>query len=133
MLAVDYSFGLRQESLVHRHLVEKFGECKKIMGRYAVFDFEGDNFFIEVKSFRNNYEKYERTMIGKNKFDKAEQVIATGADVYFCFNYLDGLYYWKYNKDDLDKIKVYKGGRTDRGKAEIKEYCYIPIVLLTKI
>ena len=131
---VDFNYGTEQEQLLWRTLVNKFGECKKIKGKYAIYDFEGENFFVELKSRRSNYNQYPTTMVGQNKIDKAEVTVKTGADVYFCFNFLDGLYYWKYNKQEtLDKVMFLKGGRFDRGRPELKDYCYIPIELLTKI
>jgi hypothetical protein len=36
-----------------------------------VFDFKGDNKYIELKSRNNNYDKYPSTMIGMNKIHKA--------------------------------------------------------------
>jgi hypothetical protein len=135
---IDYSadrkFGAEQEVLLHRRIVEKFGECKKIAGRFAIYDYEGDNFFVELKSRRKSVNQFNTTIIGKNKIDKAEIVNKTGVDVFFCFNFIDGLYFWKYNKEEcLAKILSMKGGRKDRGMYEEKDYCYIPIELLEKI
>jgi len=130
----DHAFGTEQELIHHRAIVNKFGECKKIKGRFAIFDFEGDNFFVELKCNRVSITKFPTAIIGKNKIDKAEFVYNTGTDVYFCFNYLEGLYFWKYNKEDaLEKLKFSKCGRTDRGKCELRDYCFIPVELLTKI
>jgi hypothetical protein len=52
-------------------------------------------------------------------------------EFYFVFAFTDGLYYYKYNPDDI--LNYRKGGRVDRGYKEIKEYAYIPIYLLTYI
>ena len=60
-------------------------------------------------------------------------------NVYFCFyftknDYSDcDLYYWKFNLLDIDKCETKTGGRTDRGKNEIKKYFFIPTFLLIKI
>jgi hypothetical protein len=67
-------------------------------------------------------------MVGANKLKAAAKSID---DVYFCFQFTDGLYYWKYS-DDVD-IVMAMGGRCDRGREEIKPYAYIPIEKLIKI
>ena len=87
----------------------------------------GDTYF-EVKSRRNNYNKYPTTMIGYNKIKwiKNNNI----KDVYFIFVFEDGNYYYKYNPED--KFETSIGGRWDRGKEEKKLYYYIPINKLTK-
>ena len=93
-----------------------------------VFDFKGDNKFIELKSRNNNYSKYPTTMIGLNKIKKAS-TLQEYVYFFFCFN--DGLYYWLYDKDC--ELEIKKAGRFDRGRPEINEYCFIPIELLQKV
>jgi hypothetical protein len=68
-------------------------------------------------------------MVGYNKVEYALKHPEKQA--YFCVCFLDGLYCYKFSKDD--KLEVRLGGRRDRGRDEIKEYCYIPIELLRKI
>lgn len=94
----------------------------------ALFDFYSETSLIELKSRRNNYNHYPTTMVGYNKI---EYGLKSGKDIYFCFSFLDGLYYYKFSK--TDKLEFSLGGRRDRGKNEIKEYCFIPIELLIKI
>ena len=67
-------------------------------------------------------------MVGYNKILKASTILE---DVYFCFYFTNGLYYYKYNKEDSFEIK--KAGRQDRGKLEYSDYCFIPVNLLQKI
>lgn len=94
-----------------------------------IFDYVGENKYIELKtrSFENT--KYPDTMIGLNKIQYAKQ--NPDKEYYFVFSFTNGLYYWKYNEDD--KLNYRKGGRTDRGYSEIKQYAYIPIHLLNYI
>ena len=67
-------------------------------------------------------------MIGQNKVLRAR---LKGEEHHTCgFKYLyrfyfiftDGLYYWDYNDNEYT---IRKGGRTDRGQNEIKDYCFI--------
>ena len=67
-------------------------------------------------------------MIGKNKIDFG---CHSEKDIYFVFKFTDGLFYYKYNCNDV--LENGMGGRSDRGKQEYKPYVYIDINLLTKI
>ena len=91
-------------------------------------DFKCDDIYFEVKSRRNNHNKYDTTMIGFNKIKwiKDNNI----KDVYFVFVFEDGDFYYKYNPED--KFETGTGGRWDRGKVEKKLYYYIPISKLTK-
>jgi hypothetical protein len=127
--ADDKKYGSEKEDELLPVLIEKFGELKKL-GKYAVFDFEGEKVLIELKSRKCSINKYKETIVGKNKIDKG--IIQT-KDVYFFFNFDEGLYYWKLDENLIGNVRFGEGGRRDRGKAEIKDYCYIPCELLIKI
>ena len=69
-------------------------------------------------------------MIGENKiqyFSKNER------DCYCVFSFLDGVYYCKITPELLEKCKVKRGGRCDRGCYETSLYRFIPIELLTPL
>ena len=66
-------------------------------------------------------------MIGYNKIIKTSTLIE---DVYFVFCFSDGLYYYKYDKDQELGIKYNQCLRIDKGKPDIYSYFFIPIVLL---
>ena len=69
-------------------------------------------------------------MIPKNKIDFCK---TTDKTVYFFFQFIDGMFYWKYNHNQLTQLRLEYGGRYDRAKNEIKKYCYIPLALLEKL
>jgi hypothetical protein len=94
-----------------------------------IFDYIGNNKYIELKTRSFEHTKYPDTMIGLNKIKYAQA--NPDKEFYFVFAFTDGLYYYKYNPDDI--LNYRKGGRVDRGYKEIKEYAYIPIYLLTYI
>ena len=94
-----------------------------------IFDYIGNNKYIELKTRSFEHTKYPDTMIGLNKIKYAQ--VNPDKEFYFVYAFTDGLYYYKYNPDD--KLNYRKGGRVDRGYNEIKEYAYIPIYLLTYI
>lgn len=126
----EYAFGVKSE-LDCFDAIKNFIDCdlKRSEKRGATFDFYSDNSLVELKTRKNNYRTYPTTMVGYNKIEYANKF--PEKNIYFVFKFLDGLYYYKYNKDD--KLDFGLGGRRDRGRDEIKDYCYIPIELLKKI
>ena len=93
-------------------------------------DFHSNNKYFEIKSRRFNHNKYETTMVGKNKIEWVRENYIEGIDFYFVFVFEDGDYFYKYNPED--EFKTGLGGRCDRGRDEIKLYYYIPINKMTK-
>ena len=105
----DLKFGLNKEmQLLSVLKVKDYLKDETIykLENSNVFDFKGDNKFIELKSRNNNYDKYPTTMIGINKVLRASSL---NENVYFFFWFVDGLYYWLYDKDYEFEIK--RGGR----------------------
>lgn len=117
----DYNKGIENENKVLNflNLNNKFQKCKK----NCPFDFYDDVTFIELKSRNNEYNKYPSTMVGYNKIKIAEED-ESKTKYKFLFLFTDGLYQWEFEKD---KYLIKDGGRWDRGKSEIKKYCYINI------
>ena len=125
----DYDFGILKENEV-LPFIKTFLNDKTIykLENSSVFDFKGDNKYIELKSRHNRYNKYPTTMIGLNKIMKASTL---DEYVYFFFCFDDGLYYWLYDKNY--ELEIRRGGRCDRGKIEMNDYVYIPIEILNKV
>jgi hypothetical protein len=131
-ISTDYEFGITSELNNFELFRQHFSDETLIQSKSktALFDYEGEKICVELKTRRNAYNKYPTTMIGINKLEYCED---KDKDFYFCFSFTDGLYYWKYDKNDLEKISYSKGGRRDRGRYEIKNYAYIPIEMLKQI
>jgi len=126
---IDYNFGLQCENNIINTLQNYFNDDSITkLNRYSTFDFKGNQKYIELKTRRVNYSKYPTTMIGYNKIMKALEI---NEDVYFIFNFTDGIYYYKFDKEY--ELEIKKGGRFDRGRPEINDYVYLPIELLIKI
>lgn len=125
----DYKFGITQENILLPTLKKTFeNSLEKTKNKYCRYDFEGDTTLIELKSRRCKSDTYPTTMIGFNKLQMAKR---QSKDVYFCFGFTDGLFFHKVENDN--DYHIQKGGRWDRGKAEINNYVYIPINQLTKV
>ena len=121
---------------VERELIEKLATkfCFDISPTKKMARFDGiDNknkVLVECKNRSNTYNKYPTTMIGADKiaYWKSKYPDFT---LYFCVNFTDGAFYYKW--DNEEEIKIAEGGRCDRGKQELKDYCYVPIELLNKL
>ncbi len=133
-LKVDLSFGISSEINLLDTFKTFFNDQTLVRtSESSIFDYEGNNILVELKTRTNKKDKYPDTMIGLNKVKKASAMMKKNLelDVYFVFSFTDGLYYWKY--DPKHPLKVQQGGRTDRGRQEIKSYAFIEVDLLTKL
>ena len=131
----DYALGMEAEDKLLQVFCDKFGEVERTTKKSTPYDYLGDNVYIELKTRRNTKNQFYTTMIVKNKLDWASSVMNEKPEtkIYFAFNFTDGVYYWEYKSDDLFDITFKQGGRWDRGKAEVKEYAYIPVKKLISI
>jgi hypothetical protein len=66
------------------------------------------------------------------QYKKIEYFLKSSKKCFCYFNFLDGLYYFIVNKENVDKCSIDIGGRSDRGRIESYEMLYIPIELLIK-
>jgi hypothetical protein len=122
----DLTFGLTQEDVLLDVIQKKFDIDLAKTKRNCTFDYESKKVLVELKTRRVKKDQYPDSMIGLNKIELAS---TSDREVYFVFQFTDGLYYWKYNKED--KLEYRGGGRCDRGKNEFKDYCYIPTALFS--
>ena len=120
----DDDFGLPKENEMLPLMKKTFDETICKSKHHSVFDYEGVHCFAELKSRRVKHNQYLDTMIGTNKIDLA---LRCGKEVFLCFHYTDGAYFYKFDKDDLENenITFRIGGRCDRGRDERKQYAYI--------
>lgn len=131
----DIEFGLKSEEVELPNLKLIFGSnLVKTSNQYALFDFEGDNLYVELKTRRESFNKYSyQKLIGKNKIDEALRLWNENqTKCYFLFKYDEGTWYWLFNKDQYDngEVQIKYLGRTDRGIDERKDECVIHPSLL---
>ena len=122
----DLEFGAKGEDHT-KAIIEKF-LCINLhtsSDKYATFDYYNDKTFIELKTRRIKHNQYKSLMFGYNKFKKGLEHIKDGKDVYFFFNCLDGIYYWKLTEESKTNITIGTGGRWDRGKREIQQLVFV--------
>jgi hypothetical protein len=128
----DLDFGMKKEISELDKIRNRFSNSLKPTKDFFVFDYVSKDCYVELKSRRNKLNTYPDTMVGKNKMDYAE---TADRPVYFVFSFIDGLYYWKYNKEDIQNgnVRFSVGGRCDRGREEYKTYAYISTKILQLI
>ncbi len=122
----DYKYGITKENELFNTLKDKFDkDLEKAKNRYNLFDFTSDKTEVELKSRRVKHDQYVDTMIGINKVYYARE--NKDKDFIFCFNFTDGLYYFKHNNDYEYNIR-FGGHPEDR-----KTYAFIPVKDLLKV
>jgi len=126
----DLEFGKTKENLLLNLIKNLDKDLELSPKKNSSYDYISKNTLVELKSRKNNYKKYATTMIGENKiqyFSKQDK------NCYCVFNFTDGVYYCKITPELLEKCKVKKGGRCDRGCYETSLYRFIPIELLVPL
>ena len=91
---------------------------------------EENETIIEVKKRNIKHDTYSTTMIGWNKYLEAKKYYQKGYQVFFVFDFTDGVYYFEF-KNQIFHPSI--GGRCDRGRNEIKQYIWIDINDLEKV
>jgi hypothetical protein len=125
----DLVFGKLKEVEIKEILEQYFNTTLQTSSKYNLIDFYNDDIYIELKSRRNTYSKFDTTIIGSNKIDYAKSL---NKKVIFVFNFIDGLYFIEYSNifDSFDLCEQYI---IRDNKKELKTNYHIPINLLKKI
>ena len=125
----DLVFGKLKEVEIKEILEGFFNTKLNTSSKYGLIDFYNDDLYIELKSRRNTYSKFDTTIIGSNKIDYAKSL---NKKVIFVFNFIDGLYFIEYSDifDSFDLCEQYI--LRDKQK-ELKTNYHIPINLLKRI
>ena len=96
----EVKFGVEAEGII-KPILEKYTGVLDTTPQYDNFDFVNEIFTIELKTRRNSKNKFYDTIIGKCKFDKADEILSDNPDkrILFVFNFTDGIWYWEYNSN----------------------------------
>ena len=121
-------FGYGEEDKIKPILDEHFG-CLKKLDKYNPFDFENEDYIVEVKSRRINHNKYNTLMFNYSKLEKLEGYEDVKIAI-FVFNCDDGIFYWEYDKTEFT---IGVGGRCDRGCNEYSRMAYVNVKHLTQL
>jgi hypothetical protein len=122
----DYQYGRQKECEILDKMNKYFMDnITQTENRFDTKDYVGDKNKYEVKSRRIYYKSYPTTIIPTDKVNE---------NIIFLFNFIDGLYYIRYNKEVFSNFKIDYFHRRDGGQNnKNKLYFYIPINELTQI
>ncbi len=67
----DLVFGKLKEVDIKEILEQYFNTKLNTSSKYNLIDFRNEDLYIELKSRRNTYSKFDTTIIGSNKIDYA--------------------------------------------------------------
>lgn len=126
LLKIDIQFGKAKEKEILQKLKDYFKDDLELINKkYSTYDYKGSNNIYELKSRRCYYNSYPTTLIATDKIKD---------NIIFIFNFIDGIYYIKYEEDKFNNYETKLFKRIDRGNIDKeKDYLYIPINDLIKI
>ena len=130
-LEKDLKFGLCGEKNIYEKLKTiSSSKISKTLNKFAIMDFESDDFVIELKTRRIKSNTYCDIMIGVNKINYIRNSIKRGIIAY---QFKDGDYYVEITDDVFNKLRLDIGGVERAGTNDIKKMCYyIPTNILKK-
>ena len=106
-----------------------FTTTLRISSKYWLMDFYNDDLYIELKSRRNTYNKYNTTIIGSNKIDYVKTL---NKKSYFVFYFIDGLFLIEYSDNIFNSFDICEQYIFRDNKKELKINYHIPTFLLKK-
>jgi hypothetical protein len=100
-------YGKYQEVKMYDVLKLKFPDIKQTEGKWDDWDYVDikNKIKIELKSRRINSDKFHDTIIGSNKIYKGK--LLKNYDVYYVFNFLDKILYYKLLNGDTFKQRFF--------------------------
>ena len=100
-LQLDRKFGFGSEN-ANAETFRAFLDCPDLKqnSQFELFDYESDEYLIELKTRRCKSNTYPDTMIPKNKIDFCK---TSNKTIYFFFQFIDGMFFWKYKHNQLNR------------------------------
>ena len=128
----DFLVGTQNELRLPDRLRNLFCDNIERTPEGSKFDYKSDRYFYEPKTRNNKYATYPTTLI---PYSKVLQEKIFQERQFFIFDFTDGTYYIKYNKDLFETFDLLDFQRRPRPDIVDKKqlYYYIPIEHLKKI
>lgn len=129
----EYLFGIKGEIGLKEIIQDYFHttELKKL-SKFHPFDYKTNTSYFEIKTRRTNINDFPSTLIGLNKFEFGEN-LPNFEKCYFIFQFKDGIYYYKYEKNDINLYEQKHIYRRDRNCVSSKWHILLPNDKLIKI
>ena len=113
------------KSIIEKDIKEKL----KTNGDFDLFDFENENYKIELKTREVERNKYKTTIIGYDKIQQGLKYIEENKNIIFYFGFnKDGLFKFKLTKDNYKDFKISNIGC--RFRENKKPHLEIPVEIL---
>ena len=114
----------------YKPIIEKdIKEQLKNNNTLNLFDFENDNFKIELKTREVTLDKYKTTIVGYDKIEKGLEYIQEGLRVIFYFGFKEsGLFKFELNNENYKEFKLSNIGC--RFRENKKLHIEIPVEIL---
>ena len=122
-----------QSEFKHKEIFNTFfNDNFKKLSNYHPLDFEGNTYFLEIKTRTNNYDAYPTSLIPASKINYCKK---QNKETYFIFVFTDGIYYIKYDDNLFKTFEIKPFKRPDRidHSDKLQNYYYIPIINLSKL
>lgn len=130
--ANDLLFGIGNQTTVQGRIASFLNITLNPLDDYSVMDWANPSrtVYVELKSRRIRHDQYPTAIIGLNKIEFCTD---PSKEYYFCFSYLDGLYYIKYDADvfaNFDRNYSYQRGERPDYNNHSQRIVYIPVDML---
>jgi hypothetical protein len=113
------------KSIIEKDIKEKL----KTNGDFDLFDFENENYKIELKTREVERNKYKTTIIGYDKIQQGLKYIEENKNIIFYFGFKkDGLFKFKLTQDNYKDFKISNIGC--RFRENKKPHLEIPVEIL---
>ena len=129
----ELNFGLMGE-LSLKETIEKYFYTKPLekLSLFHPFDYHASTCYFEIKTRRTKKDAFKTTLISYNKFKFSEN-LDISKKAYFIFQFTDGVYYYKYEKNDINLFEQKLISRRDRNIYEMKNHILLPNEKLIKL
>ena len=118
---LDLKLGLSSEKKLLPKFKEIFGNSLEQNNQYDIFDYENENFMIELKTRRIRHNQFYDLQVGLNKLELAFQTKDKISVI--VWNCIDGLYYWI---PKAKEFSVRMARSTKRGRIEEQLCAFVP-------
>jgi len=126
--ANDLQYGFGEESKLHAVLDDAFCDNLEKVSGYASMDYKNatNTLYVELKSRRIKHDQYPTALISASKIGFCKN---TNADCYFVYQYVDGLFYVKYDKELFETFErsMYERGARPDAENNPKDTYFIPV------
>jgi hypothetical protein len=130
--ASDLMFGIANQHTVQGRIAAFLNTTLDPLDDYSVMDWAnpGRTVYVELKTRRIRHDQYPTALIGLNKIEFCSDA---NKEYYFCFSYLDGLFYIKYDPElfaQFDRNYSYSRGERPDCINHSQRIVYIPVHML---